>query len=76
MGELKAYRVGALSTSHTYRFSARTSSQVNIRTPAGCRQIAVLRRGNGALRAQPSGHARGCRSTLVDAGGGHGGERD
>jgi hypothetical protein len=75
VGELKAYRVGALSTSHTCRFSALTSSQVNTRTPAGCRQIAVLRRGNGALGAQPSGQACGCRSTVVDAGGGRGGER-
>jgi hypothetical protein len=76
MGELKAYRVGARSASDTRRFSAPTSSQVNIRTRAGRWRIAVLRRGTRALCAQPPGpHASGCRSTVVDAGGGCGGER-
>lgn len=73
MGELKTYRVGAQSASHTCRFSARTSSQVNIRTPVSRRQIAMLRRGNGALHARPPGpQASAYRHAAVDTVGGHG----
>lgn len=77
MQELKACRVAAHSASHTCGFSAQTSSQVNIRTRAGRSQIAVLWRGNGALRVQaPGPQASGYRSTAVDPGGERGGERD